>query len=212
MKRRRRNLFRKPAVPASIIVRRNPVRLLVVLLVIAGVGSAIVYDHSTHPPSKTDDLARYHDRRFMVARVIDGDTIDIAIPDGSKSTTRIRLWGVDCPEVAHGNRPAGYFSGEARTFAQQRLKGQKVHVLLAEHDTRGKYGRLLAYVSLTRDGETFNEQLLRTGHAYADFRFEHPWYERFKSAEKSAKKAGVGLWAEVTPDDMPAWRRRWERK
>jgi micrococcal nuclease len=78
--------------------------------------------------------------------------------------------------------------------------------------TRGKYGRLLAYVFMKRGGRMFNEMLLEEGYAYADLRFNHHYYDRFKTIEKQARKAGKGLWANVTTDKMPAWKQRIERK
>ncbi|RME39312.1 MAG: hypothetical protein D6788_05715 [Planctomycetota bacterium] len=181
---------------------------LIVGLLLAG-GMCV---RSSPPGTETDDHARYHDRTFRVARVIDGDTLDLAVPDGRHSTTRVRLWGVDAPEVGHDGAPSMYFGGEAVAFARRTLEGRTVRIVLVPRRTRGKYGRLLAYVYLEPDGRMFNEMLLEQGYAYADYRFPHPYADRFKRLERQARKADVGLWRNVTLDKMPSWRRRWERR
>jgi micrococcal nuclease len=163
-------------------------------------------------PVAGSDWAVYHDRSFRVARVVDGDTLDIEVPDHGKPVTRIRLWGVDTPETGHGRMPLMHFGPEAKAFAQQTLEGRRVHVVLSPKKSRGKYGRLLAYVFLERGGRMFNEMLLREGFAYADLRFKHHYDDRFQSIEKLARRANIGLWAEITPEQMPAWKQRFEER
>ncbi len=80
--------------------------------------------------------------------------------------------------------------------------------MLAPHDTRGKYGRLLAYIQIERGGKMFNEMLLRQGFAYADPRFDHPYRQAFLDIEGRARRSATGLWAEVGSEQMPSWRQR----
>ncbi|MCE5184542.1 MAG: hypothetical protein LLF76_00255 [Planctomycetaceae bacterium] len=51
--------------------------------------------------TESSDRQKYHGRAFTVLEVIDGDTLDIDIPDGKFPDTRIRLLGVDTPETRH---------------------------------------------------------------------------------------------------------------
>ncbi len=187
-----------------------------ILLVVAAVATGLVCVRSAEKrygnPTPGTDHARYHDRTFRVARVVDGDTLDIRVPDGDKPVTRIRLWGVDTPEVGRGDYAAMHFGLEAGEFAKRTLAGRDVHVVLVPGRTRGKYGRLLAYVFLERGAQMFNEMLLEKGYAYADLRFDHPYYKQFKDIEKRARRGGVGLWAAVTLDKMPGWKQRFERR
>jgi micrococcal nuclease len=162
-------------------------------------------------PSGGSDFARYHDKRFHVAKIVDGDTLDLAVPDGDHLVTRVRLWGVDTPEIGGDNGPA-HFGPEARDFARRTLLGREVHVVLTAEDTRDKYGRLLAFLQLDRGGIMFNELLIEQGFAYADPRFDHPYKERFTALEKRARREGLGLWAQLNPADMPAWRQRFEQR
>jgi len=175
-------------------------------------GGGLLLDRLRFPASAPDDVARFHERTFRVSRVIDGDTLDLAVPDGQRPHTRVRLWGVDAPEKAHGEQPGQWYAAEATAFAERILSGRDVLIVLWPERTRGKYGRLLAYVYLERGGSSFNEMLIEEGFAYNDPRFAHPLKERFRRVEKQARRDQVGLWAAVTLDDMPVWRQRFEKR
>ncbi len=154
------------------------------------------------------DFERFHDGVFRVVKVVDGDTIDIDAPSAGLRTTRIRLWGVDTPEVAGSPRGAMHFGAEASAFAKSAVMGKRVQLELLEHETRDKFGRLLAYVFVEGESISLNEGLIRTGHGYADSRFDHPWLTRFMAAESAAMAEDVGLWRDVEVDGMPGWRQR----
>ena len=195
-------------VPASILLpsrwRRNAAGLAAVIAV-----SALIFcERAVQGPIQGNDRTRFHDRTFRVIHVVDGDTLDIDVPDANKSKTRIRLWGVDTPELARGGRPEMHFAKAAKEFAEQSLKGKEVNVVLAPEKTRDKYGRLLAYIYCERGGRMFNEMLIEEGFAYADPRFAHPYKKQFESIEKRARTNSVGLWSGLTLDQMPAWKQR----
>jgi len=202
----------KLPVPESILLPPRWRRHLTASLTILAAAALIVCERTARAPVLGGDRTRYHDRTFRVIHVVDGDTIDINAPDADKPKTRIRLWGVDTPEIAHGDQPEMYFGREAKEFAERTLSGKEVNIVLAPERTRDKYGRLLAYVFCERTGPMFNEMLLEEGYAYADLRFDHSYKKRFETTEKRARKAGVGLWTGVTPEQMPAWKQRFERK
>ena len=203
---------RQPAILDSITLPPRRCRYAVVVVIVALAAVAVVCERTGRGPGQGDDQSRYHDRTFRVARVVDGDTLDIEIPDRDKPFTRIRLWGIDAPEVGRGGGVGDHFGAEATAFAEQTLAGGDVHVVLSPKRARGKYGRLLAYVYLERGGSMFNEMLLEEGYAYADLRFDHHYYNQFKTIEKRARKAGRGLWADITLDNMPEWKQRFERR
>jgi len=81
-----------------------------------------------------------------------------------------------------------------------------VYLDATEH-TRGKYGRLLAYVQLP-DGRFLNEVLVAEGFAYADLRFRHIFYHKYPRLEASARSRKKGLWEKVTRDQLPKWLQR----
>jgi micrococcal nuclease len=178
-----------------------------ILLFAAGVSVRHLDRMGTFGTANGDDIATYHNVTARVVRVVDGDTIDIAIPDGDRPHTRIRLWGVDTPETVRPNSPVQHFGPEASAFAKKTLHDQPVKIELPTDRTRGKYGRLLAYIYLP-DGRLFNALLIETGHGYADPRFRHPKMREFKGLMKQAKKDGTGLWAKPNNPDLPKYLKR----
>jgi micrococcal nuclease len=178
--------------------------------VLLGLGALSVLDHAGVFGYRGDDRQDYHGATATVTYAADGDTIDVDIPDGRRRVTRIRLWGVDCPETAHEKgRQDAYFGRQATDFVRQEVVGRRVRLELEpNHRSRDKYGRLLAYVYLAETGQMLNEVLITRGLAYADRRFPHVFKHRFAGLEKKAVKHKAGLWAGVTPQQMPAWRQR----
>lgn len=205
---------RRPAavLPSSVVLpsfwHRHRFAVVMACLLVLGVG----YERLARHTLATDDHSRYHDRSFRVAYVIDGDTLDIEVSDGEEATTRVRLLGVDAAELGRVSGTDMYFARQAASFAREMLADRDVHIVLPEERTRGKYGRLLAYVFLERGGVLFNEVLVEEGYAYADLRFEHHYMDRFKAAEKRARRARAGLWADVTVEQMPKWKQRFEQE
>lgn len=200
MTRRRR--LRSPRILRS---RGRPVAAVLVTLLIA----LAVADRLGLFGYRGDDRGRYHHQSFVVVKVVDGDTLDVDAPDGSRPTTRVRLWGVDTPEVAGSGGPEMHFGPQASEYTKSLVLDQRVRLELSAQRARDRYGRLLAFVYLA-DGGMLNEQLLQTGHAYADTRFDHEFKQRFTALEARARKSRVGLWAAITLKEMPLWRQRLE--
>lgn len=142
-----------------------------------------------------DDLGAYHGMAARVTHVVDGDTIDIALRDAMNSTdtTRIRLWGIDCPELAHFDQPEQPWAKEARALALRMAEGAEVRLFLEPQRPRDAYGRVLAHVELL-DGRSLNEALLEAGLARADDRWAHLRLTRYAQVELAARRAGVGVW------------------
>jgi len=157
--------------------------------------------------ARTYDLERYHKRTFRVMKVVDGDTIDIDIGDANNSYTRIRLLGIDAPETKSQYTEVKYFGPEAAEFTAKLALGKQVTVYLDEHSTRGKYGRLLAYVQLS-DDRFLNEVLVTEGFAYTDLRFRHSLYRRYEQLLASARRQKKGLWENVSREQLPEWLQR----
>jgi endonuclease YncB( thermonuclease family) len=196
--------------------RRRLTGIIVLSLFLSGVFVGL--DHSffgckwqqlpkSEDQAKASDFEKYHAKAFIVKNVVDGDTIDIDISDGKYEHTRIRLWGVDTPETKHPQKDVMYFGPEATEFTKGLVLDKQVTIYLEEHRTRGYYGRLLAYVQLA-DGRYLNEVLLTEGLAYADTRFRHSFYHKYKQLEAVARSGKKGLWKNVTPEQMPQWRQK----
>ncbi|UCE49253.1 MAG: thermonuclease family protein [Phycisphaerales bacterium] len=153
------------------------------------------------------DHADYHGKKFVVKNVVDGDTIDIEVSDSRREHTRIRLLGVDAPETGGKNSAAMHYAYEAAAFTRQATLGKSVTIYLdSPGPTRGKYGRLLAYVKLP-DGQFLNEVLLTRGYAYADLRFSHSLFNKYLQLSETARRHEKGLWLAVTHEQLPRWLR-----
>jgi endonuclease YncB( thermonuclease family) len=163
---------------------------------------------ASRPETYAADAARFQGGQFLVVKVVDGDTLHLAAADLGHDTTKVRLIGVDAPEMGTGQGDRMYFAEEATAFVRRLAQGGKVRVYLDERaGSRDRYGRLLAYLELP-DGRFLNEELLLEGYAYADRRFRHGYYQKYLQLEAAARSAGRGLWPAVTPEQMPPWLRK----
>lgn len=189
-------LGRKPTMPSAVAkyVRRRRAWRWAAL---AAVASLLVLlsaaDHRGWLLYQGGDLGRYDDRRFVVLRVLDGDTIDLAVADGEQRYSRVRLWGVDAPELGPDGQPSQPWAEEATAMTDRLVAGQAVVLDLEPHRLRDRFGRLLAYVKLS-DGTVLNEQLLLSGLAEADDRWPHRAMEHYELLQDAARKRRVGLW------------------
>jgi micrococcal nuclease len=156
-----------------------------------------------------DDWRNFDQKTFVVTHVADGDTITVR-PTAGGPETRVRLLGVDSPELHSRDDPnhADYWAQEAKRYTVTRLEHKAVTLRLEQTETRDRYRRLLAYVYVN-DSDNLNLDLVRDGQAYADRRFRHSMKWQFERAEGEARKAGRGLWKGVTESQMPPWRRDW---
>jgi micrococcal nuclease len=127
-----------------------------------------------------------------VARVVDGDTIDV-IAGGAR--VRVRYIGVDTPETRHPAKAVQCYGQAASAFNERLVGGQRVR-LVRDVEERDRYGRLLAYVYRARDGLFVNAELARLGYAQPlaigpDTRYAR----RFARLAREARHAGRGLWS-----------------
>jgi endonuclease YncB( thermonuclease family) len=156
----------------------------------------------------SEDRKRYHDRIFTVSAVVDGDTLNIDAADGTKTTTIIRLIGVDTPETKHPTVGPMFFGQEATDYTRRLSEGQQVTVRLDTiSDERDRYGRLLAYITLP-DGHILNEELIRNGYGYADLRFLHGHFDTYVELMNIAMTQKKGLWDKVNRKQLPQWLQR----
>lgn len=89
--------------------------------------------------------------------VYDGDTVTLDIQLGFNITMhkqKIRLLGIDTPEVRGSDRAKGLVS---RNRLRELIDGKEV-IIATYKDKGGKYGRLLATIYL--DGVDINQQLI----------------------------------------------------
>ena len=134
--------------------------------------------------------------QYKVLRVIDGDTIDI---DYNGKRERIRFLNVDTPESVHPDKHRNTRLGkQASNYTKKRLSGKYIS-LEFDGDKRGKYGRLLAYVSL--DKNNFNLELVQKGWSpyYTKYGKSQKYHDPFILAQNHARLAGENIWSSPAP-------------
>lgn len=162
---------------------RQPTPAVVLCLLLAALLLWRLRSHVGQPASApaTQDAA-------LVVRVIDGDTVELN--DGR----RVRLLGVDAPELSRDERPAQDGAEESRDWLRQRLEGRTV-LLRYSTERLDRYGRTLAWV-FTDDGVLINRQLLAAGQARIVTRFGLPadLSSRLHEAAARAQARRLGIW------------------
>lgn len=130
-----------------------------------------------------------------VTGIVDGDTIRVRV-NGIQVT--VRLYGVDAPEK---RQP---FGARAKAFTGSLAFGKDVRLIVRSRDRNQRW---IAEV-LIADGESLNEQLVRSGYAW--------WFRRYamnaaalRSFEEEARNARRGLWKDPRP--IPPWEWRSSR-
>lgn len=123
-----------------------------------------------------------------VEKVFDGDTIMLS--NGEK----IRLLGINTPEVAGRNKNAEAGGEAAKAWLKTHLAHKKVK-LERDVEKQDKYHRTLAHV-FTTDKEHINLELVRQGlAAVAFFPPNLKYEEQLLEAQNQAERLGIGIWA-----------------
>ncbi len=99
-----------------------------------------------------------HDRWVTVERVVDGDTFK------TTKGEKVRLLGINTPEIRHDNSPAQPFGKQAKNALTALIADKQVR-LSFDKEKKDKYGRTLAHVYL-RDGTWVNATLVEMGLAH----------------------------------------------
>ena len=177
---------------------RNNAHWLILLFVIFLIGlfiglNVFHYRQVRSPSSVTPENSNSVSAKVLY--VIDGDTMDVSI-DGKKE--RVRLIGIDAPEMAYEEKQADCFSGESADALKTIINGNAVSLVLdPTQSDRDSYGRLLRYLYLP-DGTNVNKMMVEQGYAYEYTYKENPYQLQgeFQEAEQKAKAVKAGLWAD----------------
>jgi len=128
-------------------------------------------------------LALAPDNVNRVARVIDGDTIEL------ENGERVRYIGINAPEIDH------LFGKEAAEANSTLVYGKEIYLQYDDQE-RDKYGRLLAYVYI--DSIFINGWLVE--HGYAQILSIPPnlkYQDNLLNLQQIAKEQNRGLWAKT---------------
>ena len=161
---------------------RRPVWLAAAVLA-ALLAARVWYDR--REPQRPEVLA---EGTYQVARVTDGDTLVLT------NEARVRLIGVDTPELSGPHTAEEPLGRQAKAFTEQFLIGGEA-LLRFDRERVDRYDRFLAYVYV--EDRLLNEELVRAGLARArtEFRYSESMKRRFRRAEQEARAARLGIWS-----------------
>ncbi|MFN0025931.1 MAG: thermonuclease family protein [Acidimicrobiales bacterium] len=127
-----------------------------------------------------------------VVRVVDGDTLEVALPAGRE---RVRLIGIDTPESVNPDSEVECYGVAASEHLADLLpKGTEVE-LVRDVELRDRYDRLLAYVFRRSDGLFVNLAMASEGYANTlSIAPNLTFADDMTAAVAQARQAGLGLW------------------
>ena len=162
--------------------RFAPLSLAALLVAAALATPAIARERSTAPQQTLTGV---------VTRVVDGDTV--WIKDAQGTLVKVRLLGMDAPEICQAGGP------EARDALKRRVLGRAVTVSFQRRDD---YGRTLGRVYL--GGEDLGRWMVGTGHAWSYAYRRNPG--PYASEQASAKAARLGLFGDDAAQNPRSFR------
>ena len=148
-----------------------------------------------HPASF--DARATRSEAVLVRRVVDGDTIDVA------TIGRVRLLGIDAPEIGRGFDTAAPFAREARARLAALVLNRWIR-LEQDGAPLDTYNRHLAYV-LTEDGVFVNAVLVREGLARVTARMPLSRLDELRRAESEAQAFRRGMWGSAPSVPTPGY-------
>ena len=171
--------------------------ILGLLLLILALGFFCKRKQSVHPIKNATTP-----EEGVVAVVYDGDTIKIEFD--KKNSRKIRLIGIDAPEIGQTEEEELFQAQISKRFTFSHLYRERVK-LTFDRELEDKYGRLLAYVWTEKQG-LFNKFILNEGFAaaYLHFPFREDYRQDFEKAEKEARRLEKGLWGGPDYAEIPA--------
>lgn len=166
--------------------------LVLIFIALGGVYNKQIFKQEISGSSIEPSEEQFYD----VVKVVDGDTIDVKI---NGKVQRIRLIGINTPESVDPRKPVECFGKEASNKAKEILQSKRVKLEAdMSQDDQDKYHRLLRYVFL-EDGTNFNRLMISEGYAFEyTYYLPYKYQTEFKQAEKEAREAKKGLWANNT--------------
>jgi len=164
------------------------------ILIAVAVSAVAAFQMPLSPPRVT------RSESVLVRAVVDGDTIDVA------GVGRVRLLGIDAPELGRGFDTSAPFGREAR----DRLTALVLHRwvrLEQEGAPLDVYNRHLAYV-ITEDGVGVNAALVRDGLARVSARLPLTRLTELQRAEADAQAFRRGMWGGAPQIPPPSYTQR----
>lgn len=135
----------------------------------------------------------------QINRVTDGDSLEALCrrPNGQTSRIKIRLQGIDAPELRQT------YGQAARQRLNQLCHNQQIQLPL--HPAKDRYGRTLADV--TCKGQDAGAYMVQAGFAWY-YRATATDYPELVRMEAQAKRQKLGLWGTANPTPPWVWRQQ----
>jgi len=133
-----------------------------------------------------------------VDRVTSGDVLTATSESGEK--LRVRLLGIDAPEIGQGHRTAQPIAKEARDYLDHLIRGG---IIKLEVYGKGRQADLLAV--LWRDQLNVNVLMVSMGYAEVPQDLACEAYCReLRLAERRARRDRMGMWEQGASYESPA--------
>lgn len=145
------------------------------------------FQPASPPPEVTPSPVVLGVDQVLVARVIDGDTIEL------ETGQKVRYIGIDTPETQDRRQGVECYGQEAAAKNKELIAGKYVR-LEKDISEADRYGRLLRYVYL--ENQLINQVLVAEGYARAaSYPPDIKYQALLRQAESEAQSAARGLWS-----------------
>jgi len=126
------------------------------------------------------------------------------IPDGDtlrlKDGRWVRLWGLDAPEVGHGQKKGSCAGEVSRRALKRQVTGKDLYL---QSEGKDRYGRLLARIYL-ENGLCVNEEMIRLGMAWVFFHGKpDETLLRWMGLQEVSVRSRSGFWAQIPDNPFP---------
>jgi micrococcal nuclease len=143
------------------------------------------------------------ERMERVSCVIDGDTVDIG-GCGAFAAERIRLLGIDAPELSRGGQPTECYGDEARDALRSLIDRRDVTIQF-DRGCVDPFSRTLAWLLLPEVDGDLNVSVWMVERGFARLYLERDDFDdllyasELRAAEMTARSTRVGLWGACGP-------------
>ena len=176
------------------------ISLSIALTVAILVTPVLLDETSTETKPQGEIQGIQSDSSYLVTKVVDGDTIKIAIDNEIKT---VRIANMNTPESVHPTKEVECFGVESSKRMEELALNKQVTLQTdPTQQNTDRYGRLLRFVFLKHEDTQIDLglQLISEGFAYSSpyGTTPHPYLEQYEQAQKDAQENNVGLWSQET--------------
>jgi micrococcal nuclease len=148
-----------------------------------------------------------------VARVLDGDTIQVITPE--QTSLRVRLYGIEAPETpktdhqtGRGNLPGQPYGEESKKALEDKIMGRQIRLDITDID---QYKRMVGMLWI--GSRNVNLEMLQEGYAEVYFIYlKEPYKRQFLQAQRVAKSSRIGIWSLRVYERPSDFRKRFKVK